>query len=269
MVLISRITLQSGEIFFEALRRNGVYYLRWPRAAEASVGKQGRLLRFDQKPTARPVSIQILRRIVKAYASSLQGKDALHATALETNGRAMAFIGPSGEGKSTLAAYLLKNHPAIRLLSDDLLYTEKINGKVRVVPSGNVPRFKLSREALLRFGLDKRPGYKSQYDPNLEKEILQFPYQTHPRRHLPLVAIVQLYREGPGLSLKKIKGAKAALTLMANIYNEILRPPRVLKNQFELCVALSRLVPVWKLRYPSGFNALPKVTQRLEQLWTP
>jgi len=269
MSLLSRITLHSGEIFFEALHRNGVYYLRWPRAGKASVGERGRLLRFDQKTTARPVSIQILRRIVKAYANSLQGKEALHATVLEKNGRAMAFIGPSGEGKSTLAAYLLKNDPSIRLLSDDLLYTERNKGQVRVVPSANVPRLKLSREAFLRSGMDGRHGYETQFDPNLEKQILQFPYQTHRSHHFPLVAIVQLYREGPGLILRKIKGAKAALTLMANIYNEILRPPRVLKNQFELCVVLSRLVPVWKLRYPSGFNALPRVTQRLEQLWTP
>ena len=265
--LLRRITLQNGEIFFEAFWRNEVYQLRWPRAGEASVSKQGRLLRFEQKPAARSISTQILRRIVMAYASSLRGREALHATTLERNGRAIALIGASGEGKSTLAAYLLKNDSSIRLLSDDLLYLKMIKGKAWVMLSKEAPRLKLSRETFLRFGFNGRDGYGTQFDPNLEKEIILLPSGESHRRLVPLVAIVQLNRNSSGLRLEKIKGAKAALTLLANIYNEILRPPRVLKNQFELCATLGRLVPIGKLSFPSGFKALPTIAHRMNRIW--
>jgi hypothetical protein len=52
-------------------------------------------------------------------AAVLQGMEVLHASAVCVDGRALAFIGPSGAGKTTLATRLLAR--GARLVTDDVL----------------------------------------------------------------------------------------------------------------------------------------------------
>lgn len=262
-VLLGRGLLRNGEVFFEAHREERAYRLCWPRAGSARLSERGRIVRFSAAPRAEATTIHVIRRIVRAYADSLRGKEALHATVLDQGGRALALLGPSGQGKSTLAAFLLRRDPSVRLLTDDLLYVNCGATTACALRESGAARLKLSRRSRERCGFAR-----AEFDANLEKEIVAFPEQRGGLRRVPLAAFVQLARGTRRRRLVRVRGARAALVLMANVYNEILRPPRVLRRQFELCTALAGIVPVYRLEYPSGWNRLPAVSRRIETVWT-
>ena len=66
---------------------------------------------------------------VLSFALVKQGYEPLHATAVVVDGKAVAFLGTSGDGKSTLAAAFL--HAGHTLLTDDLLLIREIDRRIR------------------------------------------------------------------------------------------------------------------------------------------
>jgi hypothetical protein len=62
----------------------------------------------------------------------------LHASAVETAAGAVAFVGPPGRGKSTLAAALAMR--GLRLIADDFLVVEQKGGAPVAIPSRVEPR---------------------------------------------------------------------------------------------------------------------------------
>jgi hypothetical protein len=88
----------------------------------------------------------------------------LHAAAVEIGGRAILLAGPSGVGKSTLAAALAaRGH---RVLTDDLCAVRREpDGSVSVLTS--FPRVRLWRDALEALGLS--PAGLERSRPDLEK----------------------------------------------------------------------------------------------------
>ena len=71
------------------------------------------------------------------------GQPSLHASAVQLRGRAVVFLGPPGQGKSTLAASLLRR--GATLLTDDILPLRARDDAVFAVPS--VPLMKLADDA--------------------------------------------------------------------------------------------------------------------------
>src|SRR6185436_12938258 len=71
-------------------------------------------------------------------ASVLQGMEVLHASAVSLDGRAVAFLGRSGAGKTTLATRLLAR--GARLVTDDVLALDTAGGHVRAHRGAAVAR---------------------------------------------------------------------------------------------------------------------------------
>jgi hypothetical protein len=263
MTLLSRLSRGDGGLFFEARRRGGQFILSWPQAGEAVLSVDGKNSSFDPRRTAPLLSRRIIRRMVEAYADSLRGRESLHATALERGGRSIAFLGESGEGKSTLASFLIEEYPSIHLVVDDVLHLRPAGALLRVVRPPHAPRLKLSSTASRPF---RDRLLRAAYDPHMEKHVYSFP--RAPSGALPVLsAFVQLKRGGRRLLLRRLSGSRAALTLMGHVYNEILRPPKVMRSQFVFCAEAARRVPVYSLSFPTGFRHFPRVSSLLEPLW--
>src|SRR6185437_8241442 len=82
---------------------------------------------------------------VQAILWHQRGLLPLHASAISVNGKAVALAGPSGVGKSTLAAALVGNHA---VLADDICIIDP-SDRPTMLPS--TPRLRLWREALDHF----------------------------------------------------------------------------------------------------------------------
>lgn len=138
-----------------------------------------------------------------------RGHFLLHGNAVEVDGRCMVCVGPSGIGKSTLAAaFLGRGH---RVLSDDV---------VAVTPEGlalpGVARLKLWRDALERLELDA--GALPRVRPTMEKYGLG-PGAGYCAEARPIGWVYALRRSNePGVAIERLRGMEAFMALRDNTY---------------------------------------------------
>ncbi|MRR12527.1 hypothetical protein EG835_08705, partial [bacterium] len=97
------------------------------------IRRDGGVIVLDGRSGQGTLGSLALRRALP-FALALRGHVVLHASAVEAGGGAVAFVGESGIGKSTLAREL--GALGCRVLSDDLLRVEPRGPRV-LVPAGH------------------------------------------------------------------------------------------------------------------------------------
>lgn len=132
-------------------RLDGGYLLRFPDYADFRVSYDGLEVTCTATPHVGPATLShlYLNQVVP-LALSQQGRLVFHASAVDLDGRAVAFLGHSGRGKSTLAASFGTN--GVGFLTDDvlLLRQDKTDTCPRVVPSlASVRLWRDSTEAII------------------------------------------------------------------------------------------------------------------------
>ena len=115
-------------------RTDSGYLLRFPDLADYTISADG--LEVSCRPLPH-VAAKTIRHLylnqVLPLAFSRRGKLVFHASAIETGSGAIAFVGESGRGKSTLAAsFSAHGH---RFLADDGLVVEEREGRFDAQPS--------------------------------------------------------------------------------------------------------------------------------------
>jgi Coenzyme PQQ synthesis protein D (PqqD) len=139
----------DGTDFLIFYRIPNGYVLRFPDLADFEIAADSFLVRCTPVPSVPEESVvHLYRNQVLPLILSKKGKLVLHGSAVETDGFAVAFLGASGRGKSTLAAsFAVDGCP---FLTDDGLVLERANSAYLVIPSH--PSLRLwedSRGALL------------------------------------------------------------------------------------------------------------------------
>jgi hypothetical protein len=187
---------------------------------------------------------------------SLDGKCVLHASAVELGGRAVAFIGGSGTGKSTTAALCCAI--GARLVSDDVLRVERhANAGLCYVGT---------RELRLRAGAaqlaDMFPGVgrRSSID---QRTGVSPP--TAAGETIPLAAIVAP-RRAPQRAELRVDRLPAPQALI-----ELLRCPRTtgwttadsVRRDFGTLAELAEIVPVYLASLPWGPPFTPRLAKTL------
>ncbi len=104
----------------EALDQPDAWTLRYAGICEARLDRRRSMITVHRAPEVDPGLIPIfVEGNILAHALAADGLLALHASAVEVDGQAVAIIGPSGMGKSTIAALLCA--AGAGLVSDDVL----------------------------------------------------------------------------------------------------------------------------------------------------
>lgn len=186
----------------------------------------------------------------------------LHAACVEIDGRVVAVAGPSGVGKSTLAAAL-----GTRLLSDDVTAIEVAppsGGGPRVWPS--FPRQKLWRDTLealvLPIGTRLRPRAR-------EMDKFEHPVADFALEPMPLAAVChlgegRLERRPP---LSRLSGLQTMTVTQANLYRRPAGEALVgVEETFRAAAALAGAVPHFSLHRPRLFAELPDFAAALPDL---
>ena len=128
---------------------DGSAYVRWNGVGEFLVSSDGRRILCRRYEDASTESFQVyLLGQALSFALVKRGFEPLHATTVVVGGKAAAFLGRSGFGKSTLAASFVEAGHSV--LTDDLLIVQPFGAGFLAYPGP--PRIKLHPDTARRSG---------------------------------------------------------------------------------------------------------------------
>lgn len=258
---VERVGGEADSIVYDILS-SGDVYVRVMTVFEAIIQRDGLAARCAPLiPIDDPAfETNVLHSLV-AIALMLRGEETLHATVVAIDDKAVALLGPSGVGKSTLAACLVAR--GAQLVTDDVLRLrfEKENAYAFCGPV----RLKLFEDSAKC--LSTPLSSKGRFN-RLSGKLL-FDVEGGQRREAyPLAALAWLGdgASGAGIEVEEIKGTDVlGLILGSAMVSRHLEAER-LGRQLLFMGELARRVPLYSVRYGRRFSMLPDVARRLERL---
>jgi hypothetical protein len=223
---------RDGDIGFRIWApRHGCYLVAPDGTDVAAAPPAGAAWRWE-----RLVLAQVL-----PLAAALRGMEILHASAVEIEGEAVAFLGSSGVGKTTLAARLAARGAA--LVTDDVLAIAAVNGAVRAYRGGSVARIdplelrKMSADEREVLGPIRARAEKWHVTPALAPDELPLALTYHLGREPELddVEIVRVHPYDPTL-------------LLGSTFLSYLVDPARLRRQLDVCAAIADTTPLHQVR---------------------
>jgi hypothetical protein len=182
---------------------------------------------------------------VLPLAAALVGMEILHASAVEMAGQAVAFLGGSGVGKTTLAARIVAR--GARLLTDDVLAVDMTDGAVRAHRGGAVARVDprelrtLTADERRGLGATRARAEKWHVRPALAPDDLPLGLTYHLVRRPDVddVEIVSVHPYDPSL-------------LLGSAFLSYLVDPERLRRQLDVCAAIADTTPLHQVRIGRG-----------------
>lgn len=235
--------------WFERRRRaDGADFLHFPNLFEFMVSPDGRSIAFAQleQSTAWSFETYLLGHVL-SYALVKQRLEPLHATTVVIDSAAVAFLGSSGQGKSTLAAaFVAAGH---QVLTDDLLVIREVDGALCGLPGP--PRLKLFPAAAERF-LPKQAA-STRMNPETAKLIIPLARGQVTVAPTPIHTFVALEgcEEGPSrIHLSALSGRESVLQLLRSSFNTRLVTPERLRRQLLVARDWAARIGVRRIEYP-------------------
>lgn len=194
-----------------------------------------------------------------------RGLFVLHASAValcspESGGaeRAVAFLGNSGQGKSTMATALYQR--GHRALADDTIALAVTKSEVPLLYPA-LPHLKLRAPSVEALG--EEPARLSRWHAGDDSFVLPLS-SVHSHEPAPLKCFYVL-EESVALEVEQLPLPEALMSLMQHSYSIGLLPDSEMGGSFEACSQLVQQTPVFKLRRPRNFARLPDVVQLVEE----
>lgn len=253
-------TFPDGSHWTQFHRTEGGYLLRFPDLADFLISQDGRQVTcFPAPEVTEDTSRHLFLNQVLPLALAKQGKLVLHASAVEIGNYAVAFMGESGRGKSTLAASFATN--GFPFLTDDGLLLAPAASGYQVLPSH--PSIRLwddSQQALISPDVLTAPPVQfTSKGRFLAGEDVVFCAQPRPLR--------RVYFLGAGLSpqltFERLKPSEALIELVKHSFLLDIEERDMLAAQFD---EFSRLVsqPIcYRLDYPRRYEDLAFIRQAI------
>jgi hypothetical protein len=203
---------------------------------------------------------------VLSYWLERRGIPALHASAVEVNGRAVAFLSRHGGGKTGLAAALMRTGHS--LLTDDVLPVEEIAGTFHASPG--YPQMRMWPDEATHF--IERSEELPIVLPGLAKRRVPVGtggFGAFRDVSLPLAGLYIAERRTAGpVEILDVSPRDALIELVRHSFSpHLVEAAGLQPSRFDFFARLVRKVPVRRLVYPSGFERLPEVAEILLRSW--
>jgi hypothetical protein len=239
-----------------ALLADGSSYAWWRGVGEFLVSPNGLEILCSPSHGVEDESFQVyLLGQAFSFALVKAGFEPFHATAVERDGNALALVGESGQGKSTLAASFLAD--GARLLTDDLMLVSP--GDPLRVYSGPSRIKLLSDAADLILG----PG-TTRVPMNREMEKYVIPVSSEDTCHEParlrgLYILEHGEASRADIRIEPLAPREAFMALVAHTFNRYLSEPARLRRQLVEVSRIVQGVPVKRIVYTPVFERLEEV----------
>ena len=196
----------------------------------------------------------------------IRGYLTLHASAVNLSGAAVAFIGHSQNGKSTLAgAFLQEGYP---LLSDDVLplgtkadsfWAYPGYAAMRMWPE-EAEHFLAHHEDLERV----HPEFTKRYVPVGEDKFGAFHNHACPLNRIYILERQEASNLPNGVEIKSVSHRDAMIELLRySFVTRLAEAAGLAPDRFTFLAGLAQDIPLRRLIYPNGYEYLPQVRQAI------
>jgi hypothetical protein len=194
-------------------------------------------------------------------AQNAAGALSFHGSAVAIKDFAIAFLGPSGRGKSTLAASFAVRGQAF--LTDDGLITEARNGTYHILPSH--PSIRLwddSQEELLT--PDSAPILPVSY--TQKSRFLASSGLAYCDKSMPFRAAYFLGDGNAGdVAIQPLSASEVLVQFLSNSFQLDVESPTALSRGFDGTAELCRHVRGFLLDYPRDYESLERIRNAITQ----
>ena len=232
-------------IWYSITETDSHYLIRFPHCGDFVVSTDLSHVAVRGRRGGRTDLLPILLAgTVSAALLTLRGSTVLHASAVAVDGRVLAVVGHSGQGKSTLAALMCL--AGAELVSDDLL-TVRPGRPATCLGGASELRLRPAAAHLA----DGRPDRPSRTTADERRAFAPAPAPAGP---LPLAAVVipEPSRVEPRLLLTPLSASDAMFSILACPRVHGWRRPSVLAQDFMLLGELAGQVPAYRATVPWG-----------------
>lgn len=256
--LMAQWTTDSGLTASFVRRSDGSQLLRFEATCDVVVDPSARRLTVHMhEGTPEAMGGVLVGGTVLSWVLMVRGACLLHASAVDVGGRAVAFVGSSGMGKTTLATLLCRGGGL--LITDDVLRLTPDGAGDHLCSLGATElRLRDSAAALAdEFGEAAR---RSTAD---ARQALSVPIATDEDVPLSALLIPRPNRETSELTLTRVPPSGAALSLLSFPRILGIRDTSMLSGQFMQMAELVERVPVLVADVPWGPPFAPDLAERL------
>jgi len=249
-------------------RDTGAHWFSYGDGCQFRISRAGEEVSAFRPPEMSMEDLSVyLEGPIMGFILRLQGIVSLHASAVVLGGRAVAFLGAGGTGKSTLAArFALRGTPVV---TDDVLPVEERDSRFFVRPS--VPQIKLWPESVMH--LYGRPDALPKLVPSSkdwDKRFLDLvqPGMVFARGRPPLSAIYLLEPRSTTASVPQIvwiPPAEGLVALVANSYVNYALSKEMREHEFGVLSRLVQSVPIRRLTLPETISDVNSLTNCLNE----
>jgi hypothetical protein len=241
----------EGRAFYTFYRRpDGEHLLRFHGTCDVRVSADLACVHVHPHDGADPgVAAILVTGAVLSFQLYLRGAAVLHGSAVDVGGRAVAFVGSSGMGKSTMATLLCAAGGA--MITDDVL---------RVRLGATDARLRRGADSLVGRFPGAAPATRTSAD---QRTVVRLGAGASDR--LPLAAIVVPWpdRENDEVTVQRLAPTEAVFALIS--YARLLgwRDRSVVDGHFAQVAQVARTVPVLTARVPWGPPFADDLAERL------
>jgi hypothetical protein len=249
-------TLDDGTAWTEFYRLDEGYLLRFPNLADFEVSKDGKeVAAYPVQDTDEATVQHLYINQLVPLALSRQGRPAFHASVVTVPGGAVAFLGKTGTGKSTLAASFALHESSF--LTDDALLIEETSNGCLVAPShASLRLWQDSVDALIV--ADAPQAVAISYSNKarlLAGEALAFSDVSQPL----VAAFVLEQNDVSDISIRALSGLERYMAWLENSFLLDVTDRELLSQHFEWTDRISGTVPTSALDYPRDYGLLPEI----------
>jgi hypothetical protein len=236
--------------------RSGATFMHFPLLSDFLVSGDGRRISALQAETACYEAFQTyLLTHAMSYAMLELGIEHLHATCVLVGDAAIAFLGDSGYGKSTLAATFLRSGYSV--ITDDLLVLKVEPNQAYVAPG--LPHIKMYPDTAQRIWGSGIHGERMNH--LTDKVIIPLRSDQHSQNSARLRCFYVLgppaaRAERSAIEITPIHRREAFVELCKAGFNSYMSKPERLSRQFEFATRVASIVPVKQLRFGQGIELL-------------
>jgi len=210
------------------------YLISGPKYGAHLLSADGRRLRCLPEGCADDAWQRLLIAQVLPFATLLRGLEVFHASAVVLDGGAVALIGPSGAGKTSVALELCRRGASF--LADDVLALESRADELLTHPGSPVAGVDHAEVERLRETDGILP--KEIIAVNAREQLMHVPSAPEP---VPLAALFFLDRRANGPKRPRFEPAAGAQMLLGATFNFVLATPERLCGLLNVCALAARL----------------------------